>query len=99
MGATDMLSVYIRHLLVQLATPDVIRGRVSAVNSVFINASNELGEFESGLTASWWGTVGATVVGGVATIGVAITWAVLFPVLRRLDRFPEAEREAAVEPG
>lgn len=99
MGATDMLSVYIRHLLVQLATPDAIRGRVSAVNSVFINASNELGEFESGLTASWWGTVGATVVGGVATIGVAVTWAVLFPVLRRLDRFPAAEREAAAEAG
>lgn len=99
MGATDMLSVYIRHLLVQLATPDVIRGRVSAVNSVFINASNELGEFESGLTASWWGTVGATVVGGVATVGVAVTWAILFPVLRRLDRFPAAERESIAEAG
>jgi MFS family permease len=94
MGASDMVSVYVRHLLVQLATPDAIRGRVSAVNSVFINASNELGEFESGLTASWWGPVGAAVVGGLATIAVAFGWAVLFPVLRRLDRFPEPEREA-----
>jgi MFS family permease len=89
MGAVDMVSVYIRHLLVQLATPDAIRGRVSAVNSVFINASNELGEFESGLTASWWGPVTAAVVGGVATIVVAVTWGLVFPILRRLDRFPQ----------
>ena len=71
MGAGDMVSVYIRHLLVQLETPDVIRGRVSAVNSVFIGASNELGEFESGLTAAWWGVVPAVVIGGAATLGVA----------------------------
>ncbi|HEU5316342.1 MAG TPA: MFS transporter, partial [Chloroflexota bacterium] len=95
MGSTDMVSVFIRHVVVQLATPDAIRGRVSAVNSVFINASNELGEFESGLTASWWGPVGAAVVGGVATIGVAVAWALRFPALRRLDRFPEPDREAA----
>ncbi len=95
MGAVDMVSVYIRHILVQLATPDAIRGRVSAVNSVFINASNELGEFESGLTASWWGPVVAAVVGGVATIVVAITWGVVFPILRRVDRFPQPERTAA----
>jgi MFS family permease len=92
MGAVDMVSVFIRHLLVQLATPDAIRGRVSAVNSVFINASNELGEFESGLTASWWGPVIAAVVGGLATIAVAITWGIVFPVLRRVDRFPQPER-------
>ncbi len=91
MGAGDMVSVYIRHLLVQLETPDVIRGRVSAVNSVFIGASNELGEFESGLTAAWWGIVPAVVIGGAATLGVAATWARLFPVLRRLDRFPEPD--------
>jgi MFS family permease len=89
MGAGDMVSVYIRHLLVQLETPDAIRGRVSAVNSVFIGASNELGEFESGLTASWWGIVPAVVVGGVATLVVAGTWTRVFGVLRRLDRFPE----------
>ena len=71
MGAGDMVSVYIRHLLVQLETPDAIRGRVSAVNSVFIGASNELGEFESGLTAAWWGVVPAVVIGGAATLGVA----------------------------
>ncbi len=91
MGAGDMVSVYTRHLLVQLETPDAIRGRVSAVNSVFIGASNELGEFESGITASWWGIVPAVVVGGAATLAVAATWTRVFPVLRRLDRFPEPE--------
>jgi MFS family permease len=89
MGAGDQVSVYVRHLLVQLETPDSIRGRVSAVNSVFIGASNELGEFESGLTAAWWGVVPAVVVGGAATLAVAGAWMRLFPVLRRLDRFPE----------
>jgi MFS family permease len=88
MGCADMISVYCRNLVVQLATPDEIRGRVSAVNGVFVGASNELGEFESGITAAWWGPVGASLVGGVITIGVAITWAVLFPMLRRMDRFP-----------
>jgi hypothetical protein len=90
MGAGDMVSVYIRHLLVQLETPDEIRGRVSAVNAVFIGASNELGEFESGLTAAWWGVVPAVVIGGGATILVAAVWTRLFPVLWRLDRFPDA---------
>jgi MFS family permease len=89
MGAGDMVSVYIRHLLVQLETPDEIRGRVSAVNSVFIGASNELGEFESGLTASWWGIVPAVVVGGAATLAVTAAWTRLFGVLWRLDRFPD----------
>lgn len=89
MGAGDMVSVYIRHLLVQLETPDEIRGRVGAVNSVFIGASNELGEFESGVTASWWGIVPAVVVGGGVTLAIAGAWAWIFPVLRRLDRFRE----------
>jgi MFS family permease len=89
MGAGDMVSVYIRHLLVQLETPDAIRGRVSAVNAVFIGASNELGEFESGITAAWWGVVPAVVVGGAATLGVAGLWAAIFPQLRGLDRFPD----------
>jgi MFS family permease len=88
LGAADMVSMYVRHLLVQLATPDEIRGRVSAVNSVFIGASNEVGAFESGITAAWWGIVPAVVVGGAATIVVAGVWMALFPVLRRLDRFP-----------
>jgi len=87
MGAGDMVSVYIRHLLVQLETPDEIRGRVSAVNAVFIGASNELGEFESGLTAAWFGAVPAVLLGACATLVVAGTWARLFPELRRIDRF------------
>jgi MFS family permease len=89
LGAGDMVSVYLRHLLVQLETPDEIRGRVSAVNAVFIGASNELGEFESGITAAWFGTVRAVVLGGVATVLVAATWAWWFPQLRRMDRLPE----------
>ena len=88
LGAADMVSVYVRHLLVQLTTPDAIRGRVSAVNAVFIGASNELGEFESGVTAAWWGTVPAVLVGGVATVMVAGAWSWLFPSLRTLQRFP-----------
>jgi MFS family permease len=87
LGAGDMVSVYIRHLLVQLETPDAIRGRVSAVASMFIGASNELGEFESGLTARWFGLVRAVVLGGVATIVVVGTYLKLFPELRRMDRF------------
>jgi MFS family permease len=87
MGAGDMVSVYIRHLLVQLATPDDIRGRVSAVNAVFIGASNELGEFESGLTAAWFGAVPAVLVGGCATLVVGVVWARLYPELWNVDRF------------
>src|SRR5271170_897724 len=88
LGAGDMVSVFIRHILVQLETPDAIRGRVSAVNSVFIGASNELGEFESGLTAAWFGLVPALVVGGVATLLVSVLWAcVFFPKLWRMQTF------------
>jgi MFS family permease len=90
MGAGDMLSVYIRHLLVQLETPDHIRGRVSAVSAVFIGASNELGEFESGITAAWFGLVPAVVLGGVATMGVTALWTRLFPVIYQMDRLPES---------
>ena len=90
LGASDMVSMYVRHLLVQLQTPDAIRGRVSAVNSVFIGASNELGEFESGLTAAWWGLVPAVLVGGAATLLVALSWTRLFPILWRLERVPES---------
>jgi MFS family permease len=90
MGAGDMISVFIRHMLVQLETPDAIRGRVSAVNSVFIGASNELGEFESGLTAAWFGLVPAVIIGGVSTLVITALCMVKFPVLRRMDRFPSA---------
>lgn len=86
LGATDMVSVVTRQTLVQIRTPDAMRGRVSAVNWVFIGASNELGEFESGLTASWFGTVPAVVIGGLGTLLVAATWAWRFPELRRIDR-------------
>ncbi len=96
MGLSDMISVYVRNLVVQLATPDDIRGRVSAVNGVFIGASNELGEFESGVTAAWWGPIGASLVGGVATIAVAVAWAILFPVLRTMDRLPDSPRVSSV---
>jgi MFS family permease len=84
-GAADAISVIIRGSMVQLATPAQMRGRVSAVNSLFIGASNELGEFESGLTAQWWGAVRATVAGGVLALGVSGLWAVLFPGLRNAD--------------
>lgn len=89
LGAADQVSVYVRHLLVQLSTPDTIRGRVSAVNSVFIGASNELGEFESGVTAALFTTVPAVLLGGAATILVAAAWSRLFPAVRTLDRFPD----------
>jgi hypothetical protein len=89
-GAGDMVSVYIRHLLVQLETPDAIRGRVSAVNAVFIGASNELGEFESGITAGWFGLIPSVLFGGAATLVVAGAWMALFPKLRTVDRFPHA---------
>ncbi|AVR95802.1 MFS transporter [Pseudoduganella armeniaca] len=95
MGAGDMVSVYVRHLLVQFETPDAIRGRVSAVNSVFIGASNELGEFESGVTAGWFGLQRAVVFGGAVTLAVTAGWIRLFPVLAKMDRFPHHEKELA----
>jgi hypothetical protein len=90
LGAGDMVSVFIRTVLVQLETPDEIRGRVSAVNAVFIGASNELGEFESGLTAAWLGLVPAIVAGGALTLVVGALWArYLFPQLWRMQSFEE----------
>jgi len=90
LGVGDMISVFIRSMLVQLNTPDEIRGRVSAVNSVFIGASNELGEFESGFTAAWFGLVPAIVVGGAATLVVTVLWArVFFPGLWRMQTFEQ----------
>jgi MFS family permease len=99
LGAGDMVSVYIRHLLVQFETPDAIRGRVSAVNAVFIGASNELGEFESGVTAGWFGLVRAIVLGGAATLAVTALWAWKFPVLSRMDQFPHHAQEEASKNG
>jgi MFS family permease len=86
LGCGDMVSVYVRGILVQLNTPDAIRGRVSAINSMFIGGSNELGEFESGATARWFGAVRAVLLGGALTLAVVAGWMGLFPELRRLDR-------------
>ncbi len=86
LGAADNVSVVIRFSLVQLATPNEMRGRVGAVNFLFINASNNLGQFESGVTAALFGTVPAAVLGGVATVAVALAWMKLFPTLRDVDR-------------
>ena len=97
-GAADMISVIIRGSLLQLATPPEMRGRVSAVNSLFIGASNELGEFESGLTAQWLGAVRATVAGGVGALIVAGLWTGLFPSLRRADELTSASLRARPEP-
>jgi MFS family permease len=86
MGAADQISVVIRLSLVQLATPDDMRGRVSAVNFLFVNASNQLGEFESGVTAAWWGAVPAVLVGGVGSVLIALLWMRLFPTLRDVEK-------------
>jgi MFS family permease len=85
-GAADMVSIIVRGTLVQLSTPDEMRGRVSAINMLFIGASNEFGQFESGLTAQWFGTVPAVVLGGVGTLIVVALWAWRFPDLRRVDK-------------
>jgi MFS family permease len=86
LGGADMLSVFVRQTLVQLMTPDAMRGRVAAVSTLFISASNELGEFESGIAARLLGVVGAAVFGGVGAMIVTGVWAKLFPDLRRADR-------------
>lgn len=88
-GGADMVSVFVRSTLVQVATPDAMRGRVSAVNTLFIGTSNELGEFESGLTANWFGTVPAVVIGGIGTLAVVALWMWRFPALRRVDRLSD----------
>ena len=89
LGAADMVSVVVRDSLVQLETPDAMRGRVNSVNWLFIGASNQLGEFESGVTAAWWGPVNATVVGGVGTLLVTLVWMRLFPQLLARDSLVE----------
>ena len=102
LGWADMLSVVIRSSLVQLETPDAMRGRVSAVNSVFIGASNQLGEFESGATAALFGVVPAAVIGGVGTLLIVVLWRRLFPQLAQRDQLYEKEKvfeEEAVPDG
>jgi MFS family permease len=87
LGASDVISVVIRSTLVQLETPDYMRGRVSSVNMIFIGTSNQLGEFESGITAAWFGTVQAALIGGIGTIVVVLLWMKLFPSLLHVDKF------------
>ncbi|MGF6982486.1 MFS family permease [Paraburkholderia atlantica] len=95
LGASDTISVVVRLSLVQLRTPDEMLGRVSAVNSLFIGTSNQLGEFESGLTAGWWGAQPAVLVGGVATIAIALLWMRFFPELRHTRTLEREEALAA----
>ncbi len=89
LGGSDMVSVFVRHALVNFATPDEMRGRVGSVSMLFIGASNELGEFESGITAALFGTVPAVVLGGLGTLGVVAIWMKLFPPLRTVDRLDD----------
>ena len=96
-GATDMVSVIVRSTLIQLNTPDAMRGRVSAVNMLFIGTSNEFGQFESGITAQWFGTVPAVVLGGVGTILVVLLWAGMFPNLRGVNELTPQRTEIPEE--
>jgi MFS family permease len=96
MGAADMISVYVRESLIALWTPDELRGRVNAVNMVFVGASNELGEFRAGTMASIFGAVPAVIIGGVGTLAVAATWAASFPKLRKIDTLDAPERRGQV---
>jgi MFS family permease len=96
-GASDMVSVFVRLTLVQLRTPTEMRGRVSAVNMVFIGASNELGEFESGVTAAWMGAVPAVIAGGIGTLVVVLLWSWMFPSLRRTDTLEDEKGRDTLE--
>lgn len=102
LGAADMISVVVRSSFVQLQTPDAMRGRVGAVNSVFIGTSNQLGEFESGVTAAWLGAVPAVALGGIGTIAIVLLWMRLFPELLGLNRLssaPDESEETALASG
>lgn len=94
MGASDMISVYVRQSLIQLWTPDELRGRVSAVNMVFVGASNELGEFRAGTMAAFFGPVFAVVLGGAGTLAVAIAWSFGFPALRQIESLDKDAEES-----
>ncbi|MDY3198777.1 MAG: MFS transporter, partial [Pseudomonadaceae bacterium] len=89
-GAADMVSVYIRSTLIQFSTPDAMRGRVNAVNMLFIGSSNELGHFRAGTSAAWFGAVPAALIGALCTLGVVAGWAAAFRSLRQVDRFEDA---------
>ena len=89
-GGADMVSMYIRSSLIQFSTPDAMRGRVNAVNMLFIGSSNELGEFRAGSSAAWFGAVPAAVIGGLCTLGVVGGWMLAFKSLRQVDRFEDA---------
>jgi MFS family permease len=91
LGASDAVSVVIRFTLVQIETPDAMRGRVSAINYLFVGSSNTLGEFESGAVAAWLGTVPSVLIGGIGSLAVAAVWMLLFPDLRRIDRYQPAD--------
>jgi MFS family permease len=95
LGGGDTISVIVRSTMIQMSTPDAMRGRVSAVNMVFIGASNEVGQFESGVTAQWFGAVPAVVMGGVGTIAIVCLWAWIFKSLRTLDRLDMIKTESA----
>ena len=97
-GAADMVSVVVRGVLIQIETPDEMRGRVNAVDMIFIGASNELGEFESGLAAQWFGAVPAVVLGGIGAIVVTVLWAWMFPQLRRADSLSRVGPANAAKP-
>ena len=88
-GAADMISVYVRQSLIQMATPDAMRGRVSSVSFIFISASNELGEFESGVAARFLGPIGAVLLGGTVAVAAALSWTSLFPALSKADRYDD----------
>jgi len=93
LGASDAVSIVIRFSLVQIETPDAMRGRVSAINYLFVGSSNTLGEFESGAVAAWLGAVPSVLIGGVGSLVIAAAWMFMFPGLRRLDRFEPADKE------
>jgi predicted MFS family arabinose efflux permease len=93
LGAFDMVSMVIRGALVQLDTPDEMRGRVSAVNAIFIDTSSQLGEFESGMLAAWVGAMHAAVLGGIGTLLVVGLWMMIFPTLRRRQRLQGSSRQ------
>lgn len=97
LGAADVTSVVVRASLVQLQTPDGMRGRVSAVNSLFIGTSNQLGQFESGVTAAWFGLIPATILGGVGSIVIALIWLGLFPGLRQLESLAGSSGEKKLQ--
>lgn len=98
MGASDLISVYVRETLIMLWTPDHVRGRVNAVNMVFVGASNELGEFRAGTMAHYFGAIPAVVIGGIGTLAVAALWATGFPQLRRIDSLNAPDRQGEVQP-